>query len=56
MPIPTHEELDTFIAKQQYQDDLDNFITRLYKGLWKTIPKNLLPLPVDVERRNNEYA
>ena len=46
-------ELDEFIAKQQYQQEMDDFITRLYKGLWKSIPRHLMPLPSDVERRNN---
>ena len=49
-----NKELDAFIDKQHKQQEMDNFITRLYKGLWKTIPKHLLPLPEDVERRNNE--
>ena len=37
----------------QDQQEMDDFITRLYKGLWKSIPRHLMPLPSDVERRNN---
>ena len=39
---------------KEEQQDMDEFITKLYKALWKSIPRHLLPLPEAVERRNNE--